>query len=90
MDQNYPNPFNPVTTIEYQIPVGSYDRVILKVYDMRGSLVNTLVDRFESPGIHSAVWDGRDDSGNMVSSGIYIYQLKADDFVKSNKMILMR
>ncbi len=88
--QNYPNPFNPVTTIEYQIASGSSGRVTLKVCDLRGAVVRTLVDRVESPGIHSVIWDGRDESGNMVSSGIYIYQIKAGHFIQSNKMILMR
>jgi Tol biopolymer transport system component len=90
LSQNAPNPFNPVTTIEFQIPAASSDRVTVKVYDMRGAVVNTLVDRVERPGVHSVVWDGTDDSGNRVSSGVYIYQLKAGNFVQSNKMTLMR
>ncbi len=90
LGQNSPNPFNPVTTIEYQIASGSSDRVTLKVFDLRGAVVKTLVDRVESPGMHSVIWNGRDDSGNTVSSGVYIYQIKAGNFIQSNKMILMR
>ncbi|MFC1539409.1 right-handed parallel beta-helix repeat-containing protein [Candidatus Latescibacterota bacterium] len=88
--QNAPNPFNPLTTIEYAIPAGKSEYVILNVYDIRGALVRTLVDHIGSPGIHSVVWDGTDESGNNVSSGIYIYMLQAGEFRKSNKMILMR
>jgi Tol biopolymer transport system component len=90
LSQNVPNPFNPVTTIEYQIPAGAADRVTLKVYDMRGAVVNTLIDRVESPGVHSVVWDATDATGNRVSSGVYIYRLRAGEFTQSNKMILMR
>ncbi|MFA6471186.1 MAG: FlgD immunoglobulin-like domain containing protein, partial [Candidatus Latescibacterota bacterium] len=90
LGQNSPNPFNPSTAIEYQIASGSSDRVTLKVYDLRGAVVKTLVDRVESPGMHSVIWNGRDDSGNIASSGIYIYQIKAGNFVQSNKMTLMR
>jgi hypothetical protein len=90
VSQNYPNPFNPVTTLEYAVPAGTDDRITLKVYNMRGTMVNTLVDHVESPGVHSVVWDGRDYAGNTMSSGVYIYRLKAGNFVQSNKMMLMR
>jgi flagellar hook assembly protein FlgD len=90
LKQNVPNPFNPATTIEYQIPADASDHVTLKVYDMRGAVVNTLVDRVESPGLHSVVWYGRDQTGTLVSSGVYFYRLKAGNFIQSNKMILMR
>lgn len=88
--QNAPNPFNPVTTIEYRLPAGASERVTLKVYDLRGAVVNTLVDHVENAGVHSVVWNGTDGNGNTVSSGVYIYQLRAGDFVQSKKMILMR
>lgn len=90
LDQNSPNPFNPLTTISYSIPPGASDRIILNVYDIRGALIKTLVDSFISPGTHTVVWDGTDSGGNRVSSGIYMYQLQAGAFTKSNKMILMR
>ena len=90
LNQNSPNPFNPATTIEYGIPAGTSRYVTLKVYDLRGALVKTLVDNFNSSGVYSVVWDGTDKSGNRVSSGIYIYTLQAGEFTKSNKMMLMR
>jgi len=88
--QNFPNPFNPETTIQYAIPAGSSGNVTLNVYDLRGALVRTLVDQINEPGVYSIVWDGTDKDGNKVSSGIYIFQLQAGQFTKSNKMILMR
>ncbi len=87
---NYPNPFNPFTTIQYIIPVSATGDVNLRVYDIRGALVKTLVDQVTNPGTHSIVWDGTDKYGNKTSSGVYIYQLKVGEFTKSNKMILMR
>ena len=57
---------------------------------MRGALVRTLVDEFSSPGVHSVIWNGTDETGNRVSSGIYIYKLQAWEFTKSNKMLLIR
>ncbi len=88
--QNYPNPFNPSTTIQYTIPDKVNKHVSLKLYDLRGALIKTLVDQVVSPGNHSLIWNGTDDTGNKVSSGIYLYQLQAGEFTKSNKMILMR
>ena len=90
LSANYPNPFNPSTTIQYTIPADVNDHVSLKIYDLRGAVVKTLIEQVDRPGIYSAVWNGRDESGNQVSSGIYIYQLKAGEFVKSNKMMLMK
>jgi len=86
----YPNPFNPITTIEYGIPDGISGYVTLKVYDLRGALVTTLVNQAGSPGMYSVVWDGTDISGNKVSSGVYVYTLQAGEFTRSNKMMLMR
>ena len=90
LSQNSPNPFNPATTIQYTIPTEIHGNVTIKIYDMRGALVRTLVDRFSNPGIHSVVWDGTDEDANRVSSGVYIYQLRAGTFTTSKKMTLMR
>jgi len=87
---NYPNPFNPSTTIQYALPEGKSFHVKLNVYDIRGALVRTLVNQVINPGIHSVVWDGIDQTGNEVSSGIYIYRIQAGKFSKTNKMLLMR
>ncbi|MFQ5584456.1 MAG: kelch repeat-containing protein [Calditrichia bacterium] len=83
LHQNYPNPFNPTTTISYSIPKSGY--VKLKIYDMLGKEVKTLVNQFQSMGSYSFSFD----AGNL-SSGIYIYKLKADDYMATKKMILLR
>jgi len=90
--QNFPNPFNPVTVIQYQLPGSGLKtaRVSLKVYDLLGKEVQTLVDREHAPGIYEIRWDGTNNSGAKVSSGVYIYQLKFRDFTSSKKMILLR
>lgn len=88
LHQNYPNPFNPATNIQYDIPEASF--VSLKIYNMLGQEVRTLVNNFSDAGFKTAIWDGRDNAGKYVSSGIYIYSLKASDFTQSIKMLLLR
>ena len=86
----YPNPFNPTTTIQYSIPADYSGQVILNIYDIRGALVRTLVDEQQNPGLYNTQWDGLDDSGKQVSSGLYLYQLKAGMKVLSGKMTFMQ
>ncbi len=88
LSQNYPNPFNPTTTIKYSIPKEA--KVELKIYNMLGQLVRTLVNQEREPGVYEVSWDGTDQSGRNVSSGIYLYQIRAGDFVKKMKMTLMK
>jgi len=85
---NYPNPFNPETTIEYAL--NEPGNIYLEVYNIRGQKVRTLVSEFKEIGYHSVIWDGNDSNGNQIGSGIYFYQLKADDFQKVRKMILIK
>jgi hypothetical protein len=85
---NNPNPFNPATTIHYTL--NKDVRVKLKIYDILGREVRTLVNRAETAGFKSVIWDGRGDKGNQVPSGNYIYRLQAGDFVKSRKMLLIK
>jgi hypothetical protein len=86
--QNYPNPFNPVTTIAYTLTRRS--RVTVEIYNALGRRVRTLVDREESPGSHSIVWNGTDEKGNPVSSGVYLYRFRAGEFVETKKMLLLK
>jgi hypothetical protein len=88
--QNYPNPFNPVTTIRVEVPAGETFRSSLVVYDLRGRRVRTLLDGPLGPGNHLFTWDGRDDRGEDVPSGVYIYRVSRADRVLSRKMLLMK
>ena len=83
-----PNPFNPTTVITYGIPEKS--RVTLKIHNILGQEVRTLVSGVEPAGYQSHVWDGKDNSGNSVASGIYIYRVEAGASVESRKMLLTR
>lgn len=86
---NYPNPFNPETTIEFQIPKPSF--VTLKIYNILGNEVKTLVNKNISPGNYTVKWDGADNYGKNVSSGVYIYIIDTDTgFVQSRKLLLIR
>ena len=86
--QNHPNPFNPSTQISFTLP--SRANVELAVYDLLGRKVRVLLDGRLEAGYHSVRWDGRDQSGGQVSSGVYFYALIADDYFASQKMILMK
>jgi hypothetical protein len=88
LNQNYPNPFNPTTTISYNIPKANH--VVLKVYDIQGKEITTLVNEQKSSGQHHISWDGKDNNSLNVTSGVYVYRLIAGDVVKSNKMILVK
>ncbi len=83
--QNYPNPFNPSTVISYQLPAASY--VTLKVYDVLGRELSTLVNEIKQPGIYHTQFSNL--SSNL-SSGIYFYQLKADKNIQTKKMLLTK
>ncbi len=88
--QNFPNPFNPSTTISYDIPEGKEAQVVLNVYNMRGQLVRTLVDEVKSEGSYQVQWDGADNFGRRVSSGVYFYRIKAGDFSQTRKMVILK
>ena len=88
LEQNYPNPFNPTTTIEFRLP--KPHRVTLKIFNIRGQVVRTLVDEGKPAGIFKVDWDGENEFGERVSSGIYIYHIKAGEFVASRKLLLIR
>ena len=91
--QNYPNPFNPVTNIHYGIPNKSH--VNIKIYDLLGREVRTLVDKEQEASYYNIIWDSKDNFGNNVSSGMYLYKIVAYSdgrgvFVKTRKLLLLR
>jgi len=88
LKQNYPNPFNPTTTISYQVP--STEKVSLKVYDMLGKEVKTLINGTVASGMHTAVWNGTNNAGVKVGSGTYIYTLKVGTHQLSKRMTLLK
>jgi hypothetical protein len=89
LEQNYPNPFNPTTNIRFVLPVNK--QISLKVYNSIGQEVRTLIDNENfSQGSHTVLWDGLDNNGVPVASGVYIYQLFYGNFSQSKKMTLVR
>ena len=91
LSQNYPNPFNPSTTISYNVDVNGM--VSLKIYDIMGRLVRTLVDGYKTSGNqlgYNVVWDGKDSQGQQVSAGLYIYSLQTPGGDMNKKMVLMK
>ncbi|MGH7494363.1 MAG: S8 family serine peptidase [bacterium] len=85
---NYPNPFNPETRIAYEIPRAAL--VEIAVFDMLGRRVRTLIADHAAMGQYQMYWDGRNDQGQLLSSGVYMYKMRAGDFLASKKMVLLR
>ena len=90
LGQNYPNPFNPSTEISFQIPAGIKGSASLKIFNLLGQEVRTLIHSPISAGYHSVQWDGRDNSGRDVISGTYIYRLQVGDKTNYKKMVKMK
>ena len=88
LGENYPNPFNPETVIPYSLPARTH--VELTIYDVRGAKVRTLVDQALPGGRHATRWDGRDDVGQQVASGIYLYRLAITGAERTGRMALIR
>ncbi|MBL7066980.1 MAG: VCBS repeat-containing protein [Candidatus Marinimicrobia bacterium] len=90
--QNYPNPFNPVTIIKYQIPIHS--KVSVYIYDIQGRLVSELISKEHNPGYYSVNWNGKNRFDQMLSSGVYFYQIRAQSenksFLKTKKMMILK
>jgi len=85
---NYPNPFNPTTTVQYAVPEVSH--VTIEVYNMLGQKVRTVLDEVKTAGYHTVQWDGRNESGETVSSGTYLYKMRSGEFVETQKMVLTK
>jgi len=88
LGRNTPNPFNPLTTIRFQVPASG--RVTLRVYSIRGALVRTLVDQALSENSYRVEWNGRDDHGAALASGVYVYELTQGTHRQGRKMSLLK
>jgi len=88
VEPNYPNPFNPETTIRFALPEAARTRVL--VYDLAGRRVRTLVDRRLDAAVHTVRWDGRDDAGHDLPSGVYFYRVEAGEHRFTDRMALIR
>lgn len=86
--QNYPNPFNGETTIQYSLPVKTFVKV--RIYNLLGMLVKTLEHSEKEPGVYNLHWNGRDDAGKRVASGIYLYQIQAGGFKETKKLVFIK
>lgn len=88
LKQNYPNPFNPETIIEYDVQAPG--NVELHIYNSLGQKVRSLVNEKRSKGSYRVVWDGKDDNGQNLASGVFFYQLRLSDFIGAKRMILLK
>jgi hypothetical protein len=88
LHQNYPNPFNPTTTIKFDIPEPTY--ISLKIYNLMGQEVRSLNNKWLPTGSHRLIWNGKDQQGIPVSTGVYIYRLQSQKFQQTRKMLLLK
>ncbi len=88
LSQNYPNPFNLQARISYQIPEPGFVNIL--IYNIQGQVVRKLVDEYRPAGFHSEIWDGRNDDGEVIASGIYTYRMEANGFNATRKMLLIK
>ena len=88
LHQNYPNPFNPTTQIRYDLP--EEQNVTISIYDVMGRNIRTLINSNKQSGYHSIYWDAKNDIGEGVAAGMYIYTIQAGDFRATKKMVLLK
>jgi hypothetical protein len=88
LNQNFPNPFNPTTTIRFALPTSASVRI--NIYNVAGQLVRTGVNEPYAAGFHQYVWNGTDNNGNRVASGVYFYEMKAGGFREVKKMVMLK
>jgi hypothetical protein len=86
--QNYPNPFNPTTTIEYNLPKNGH--AVIEIVDILGRQIRTLIAKERTAGSHQVTWNGLDDAGNRVASGVYLYRMTAEGFTETRKLLLLK
>jgi hypothetical protein len=88
LSQNYPNPFNPITYIHYSVP--NYDFINIDIINISGQIIKTIVQSSHQPGNYEIMWDGTNQNGISVPSGIYFYKLDADEFISVKKLVLLK
>ncbi|NOY60891.1 MAG: T9SS type A sorting domain-containing protein, partial [Calditrichaeota bacterium] len=88
LQQNYPNPFNPTTNITFELPKAMHVRLV--IYNLNGQLISALVDGELNAGYHTASWNGLDQTGRQMPSGVYYYQLCTKNCVETRKLLLMK
>ena len=88
LHQGYPNPFNPETTISYDI--SNVGNVAIVVYDMMGREIKTLVSGYHTPSTYQVVWNGTDNRGKIVPSGVYFYRMNSSEFTQVNKVMFLK
>ena len=88
LSQNYPNPFNCTTTINYQLAAAAH--VEIEIFNLLGQKIKSLVSKYQQPNYYRVNWDGNDNYGVTVSSGIYVYRIKAGNFIKTNKLLFLK
>jgi hypothetical protein len=87
---NFPNPFNPETKISFEVPAGWTAPVTLRIFNLQGQLIATLVEGVMPPGMHNIVWNGKDQFGQTVSTGVYLYQIVSGDYRAVRKMLMAK
>ena len=88
LSQNYPNPFNPMTKLDYNLPLRS--KVNISIYNVLGQEIKTLVNEVKEYGYHSVSWNGNDNKGREMSSGVYFARITSQSFIKTRKMLLVK
>jgi len=88
--QNFPNPFNPVTKIPFEIGGHQSQQTVITIYNIVGQIVKTVLDQKMNPGVHQVIWDGTNNQGRLVSSGLYLYEMRTQNVVMMGKMFLLK
>jgi hypothetical protein len=87
---NYPNPFNTATNIPFEIGGNELQQTIITVYNIIGQIIKTVLDQKMTPGVHQIIWDGTDNQGRPVSSGLYLFEMRTQNVIMMGKMFLLK